>query len=425
MDGRLEAHFLGVGFKRLSAVDCVSEGISNQHELNASSGMRSFLGEARRRFECQYFRFEGTGESGPELEELSSITYYNSREGKPRAPEYRLTYPSSSEVMVAARAGDYCWVARPSDAPDRLVVIVAEGDSPVARQLDRLFGSDLRHQTAELVSRSLQVADLNDSGDNNLTLDDAELLASLGVAVAFDHFAELEKVVGRFGPAGKLPTTKELADFTRELCHTADVKEDPDIALRDWYAFTTEMFFGLEKFIIGPLIDAELANRATIDLDRFFTLATKYKNSRFSRAGATFEAHWTALLKAHRVAHEVMAKRALPDGSRPDFLFPSLDHYSNLDIAGDLLTFLAAKTTTKERWMQVVAEAPRIQTRHLATLDRDLNSSVLMSMLNKQVVPVIPKPIIDECYAYTSSDEIMSVAEFLDLVKYRERQFWS
>lgn len=421
MDGRLEAQFLGAGFKRLSAVDCIAEGVSNQHELNASSAMRAFLGESRKQYECRYVRLEDPGETGPVLDEVSTITYYNSREGKPRAAEYRLTYPASSEVMAQARTGDYCWVLRPTDRPDALLVVVAQGDTAVARQLDRLLGSDLRHEAGGVDTGTLRLVDLDESGDSDLTLDDADLLAALGVTVSLGHTRELAQVIEKFGGGEKFPGSRELAQFTRSLCGTADPLEDPDTALRDWYVFTTEMFFGLEKHLIGPVIDAELANQSTIDLERFFALATKYKNSRFSRAGATFEAHWAALLEAHGVRHDVMAKRALPDGSRPDFLFPSFAHYADPDVADGVLTFLAAKTSTKERWMQVVAEAPRIQTRHLATLDRDLNSSVLMSMLNKRVLPVIPKPIIDDCYPDTSSDEIMTVGEFLQMVKRRER----
>lgn len=423
MHGAIRSYFRGVGFKTLAAVECLAEGISKQQAINVSPDLRSLLGESQRGFTARCIRFEEGAGSGLSLDEVHEVSYGNMRAGKPRRPEYRLGYTKLNEPMMAARAGDSCWVLPLAGDAGTLLWITAQAGCSASRQLDRLLGTTMRHE--DLTQRELQLGDLDQSMDTDLTLEDIELLEALGVPVVGTQATLLDAVIERFGAGPKMPPVRGFIDFCREICPTVSPIEEPDLALRDWYTFATEMFYGLEKHVIGPVIDAELANQPTIDLDRFFQLATQYKNSRFSRAGTTFELLLTAIFDAHGVAYQVMARKSLDDGSRPDFLFPSLAHYEDLDALDAGLTFLAAKTTTKERWMQVVAEAPRIQTRHLATLDRDLNSSVLMSMLNKQVVPVIPKPIIDECYPDTSSDEIMSVAEFLDLVKHRERQFWS
>lgn len=420
MDVRLSEHFLGVGFKRLTAVDCVSEGRSNQHELNSSSGMRELLGAERQTFGCRYLRLEGVDDVAVTLDEMSTITYYNSREGKERAPEFRLTYPASSVVMSTASEGDLCWVLRLTSAPNQLLLVLAEGDSRAAHQLDRLLGTDLRHSGT--ASGMLQLGDLQEAPQTDLLVDDSEVLTALGVAARLSYPDLLDEAVGTLAGSGVLPTTKDLAEFVRHRCCHVDVLGDPDRALLEWYSASTEVYFGLEKHLIGPIIDDEFANQPSIDLDRFFAVATKYKNGRFSRAGATFEDHWSALLSAHGVTFQSLARRSLPDGSRPDFLMPGLDSYLDPDVPEELLTFLAAKTTTKERWLQVVGEAPRLRTRYLATLDQDLNESTLATMQQRDVYPVLPTPIIDSAYPWSTSDDMLTVLEFTERLRECEQR---
>lgn len=422
MDGRLAEQFAGVGFKRLSAVDCISEGKSNQHELNVSAAMRSFLGESRRTFECTYFRFTGAFTDGVYASEESTATYYNARERQQgRSPEFRLVYPSSSAIMQGARAGDYCWVLRRA-VDDRLLVVVAEDDSPVARQLDRLIGTDMR-STGEASGGQgvLAIGDLDHAADEDLSVEDADLLTALGLTVDVRHVDDLERVIEKFGGEGIMPNTKEFAAFTRDLCKTAPPTDDPDRALHDWYSFTTEMFFGYESHVLQPILDRHFAEQESIDISTFFDVAKRHMNSRYSRAGYTFEHHISALLDVHGVAHQRVTKR-LPDGSKPDFLFPGTGAYGDADAPLDLLTFLGAKTTTKERWMQVVAEAPRIKVRHLMTMDRELNGEILAAMDNNDVVPVVPVPIVRNSYPDTLSQSLMTVSEFLGIVSARQSQ---
>lgn len=422
MDGRLVDQFAGVGFKRLSAVDCISEGVSNQHELNVSAAMRSFLGESRQTFECTYFRFEGTFAEGVYDSEELTATYYNARQRQERrSPEFRLVYPSTSRIMRSAREGDYCWVLRRT-ADDRLLVVVAEDDSPVARQLDRLIGTDMRGSSGVDGQGVLTIGSLQSAADEDLSVEDADLLVLLGLSVKVRHTEAVAKVIDRFGGTTSMPSTKDFAEFTRGLCRTVEPTEEPDLALHDWYTFTTEMYFGYEAHVLQPILNGHFAMQPSIDVNAFFDVAKRHMNSRYSRAGYTFEHHVGALLDAHGLAHHRGTKR-LPDGSKPDFLFPGLGAYSDADAPVELLTFLGAKTTTKERWMQVVAEAPRIKIRYLVTMDRELNGDILAAMAFNEVRPVIPAPIASTQYA--GEHRIITVAEFIALVEERQDELVS
>jgi hypothetical protein len=54
---------------------------------------------------------------------------------------------------------------------------------------------------------------------------------------------------------------------------------------------------------------------------------------------------------------------------KPDFLFPGIAEYKDTSFDDARLTLLGAKSTLKDRWRQVLAEANRINDKHLLTLE--------------------------------------------------------
>lgn len=420
MDGRLRQFFSGVGFKRLTAVECYSAGVSNQHELGASAKMRTFLGQERNTFRCSYFYFGGTlGEDGAFLEEDSWITYYDAREHAPhRSAEYRLTYPAGNSVMDEALPGDYCWLAQVAAEPNTLLLVVAQADTAVANQLDRLFGTDMRLHGGVGMSSVLAPADLTNAGDSELTIDDSSLLGLLNVPVVMTFDALLERVIDRFGGFESMPKVKPFCDFVRQLCPGVDETTGIDEALHRWFVFTNEMFLGLERHVIGPKLDLSFANRDHIDVEMFFQVSRKYQQSRFSRAGLSWELHLSAAFEREAVRFEHNRQRLI-DGTKPDFLFPSREAYLDDIVPQDLLTFVGAKTTAKERWLQLVGEGHHPGERFLATMDRDLTPDVLVTMSNKQVIPVLPSTFVVEHYGYSPSG-ILSFSDLVALIRERE-----
>lgn len=416
MDGRLREHFSAVAAKRLAAVEVAAMKVSRQHEFNAERSVVEMLGDEPSRFSCSYHYFADDGESHVQDDD-STIRYYDSRSGaEHRQAEYRLYYPSSSIAMRSAWEGDWLWIAKRRD--DSLACIVARDGSDAAVRLDRLFGTDLRTRDVPAggIDSTFDVFDVERAKDDNLDIADADLLVALGITPTSDNAPHLEAMIERFGGRYPLPTTKQFTAFARSICD-GEPAVDPDGTLFRWFSTTNDLFFLYERHVLQPVLDAVFANREHVDVDQFFELATKYKNGRFSRAGLSFEHHIEALLKANGVRYA--RPKTMRDGSKPDFLLPTLDAYGDADIPDDLLTFLAAKTTTKERWRQIVTEATRIGVRHLLTMDPSLVPDTLSAMAENNVVPVLPQPIIDT-YPDAMRSSMMNVSEFISLVRQRE-----
>ncbi len=77
-------------------------------------------------------------------------------------------------------------------------------------------------------------------------------------------------------------------------------------------------------------------------------------------------------------------------GKRPDFVFPSVEAYDNPRFPAERLRILAAKTTCKERWRQVLEEASRVSTKHLLTLQEGVSQSQFDEMREARVQLVVP-----------------------------------
>ncbi|OED48976.1 hypothetical protein AB838_08400 [Rhodobacteraceae bacterium (ex Bugula neritina AB1)] len=72
------------------------------------------------------------------------------------------------------------------------------------------------------------------------------------------------------------------------------------------------------------------------------------------------------------MAHDIRHVRGAvtEHNHKPDFLFPDLATYQAAPTAGDArLTMLEAKSSCKDRWRQVLAEAEKISRKHLLTLE--------------------------------------------------------
>lgn len=412
MDGRLEEVFRGVVGKRLTKVEV---GInSNQHELNGVKAAERLLGPNRRQdAPCRYGYINDDGGEWHE----STITYYDSRENKPRAAEYRLFYPSGCEVMeLRAQAGDLCWLLL--DADDKIHVLVAESGSGLASRLDQLFGTDALATSPQDERQPFLEGLVSDDSLFALDVDDLELLEFLGVPVETSRPDLVGPAIDLYGPIGSMPTSRELASFVRGRLGL-DAHDDADGVFMAWNTVTDDVFFGLERHFLQGELDGHFANQTSIDIDLFYRVAKSRTNARFSRAGATFESHLAALLASHNLRFTAQSTE-MADGSKPDFLLPGRDEYEDDELV-ETVTFLGAKTTARERWRQLVGEASRVTERFFATRDKKVSGHALATMNNNGVHPVMAKPLIDELYP-TSGGLIMPFCEFLDEVADRQEK---
>jgi len=103
------------------------------------------------------------------------------------------------------------------------------------------------------------------------------------------------------------------------------------------------------------------------DVDGFLKFSLGVQNRRKSRAGYAFGHHTEAILQAHNLRYKREATTEKRNAA--DFLFPGEEEYANTSYPVSGLTMLGVKTTCKDRWRQVLAEANRISEKHLLTLE--------------------------------------------------------
>jgi hypothetical protein len=154
-----------------------------------------------------------------------------------------------------------------------------------------------------------------------------------------------------------------------------------------------------------------------IDVESFIQFSTSVLNRRKSRAGKSLEYHLEHIFRMHNV---LFSSQEHTEGrNQPDFLFPGIAQYQQVEFPEELLIFLGAKRTLKDRWRQVLTEAQRIPIKHLATVDAGLTTSQISEISQAQVLLVIPEPVI-ALYPDDIATEFLSLAVFLQLVLDRQ-----
>ena len=80
---------------------------------------------------------------------------------------------------------------------------------------------------------------------------------------------------------------------------------------------------------------------------------------------------------------------------------------------------LGVKSSCKDRWRQVLAEADRIDDKHLLTLEPSISTAQTDEMGQRRLQLVLPKRL-HQTYSSVQREWLMSVEELVSLV--RERQ---
>ncbi len=397
--GYLSEYFDGVAVKRLSAVEADTTR-SNQHEYNATKEMLTFMGRPSgpARLPTRFIYLDEQSEE-PVVED-AFLTLYDSRENQShRAAEYRFYFPTTS-VSQKASEGDLLLIAKKRDG-GLLVVISANGSSAV-NQLEWLFGF-----TDDGLQKFSVRADLGDE-KHRVGFAATVILESIGIEV--DHRAEsyLEEMLRRFG--GGFPKTVEFSAYARETIDTHDSRDDPDAALMAWMDREEILFRTLERH----LIEARLAQGFSADkVDEFIQFSLSVQNRRKSRAGRALENH----LEIVFASAGIRCKRAAvtENKSTPDFLFPGQEEYHDASFDPLKLSMLAVKSTCKDRWRQVLAEADRINDKHLLTLEAAISVNQTSEMRAKRLQLVLPRAL-HATYTATQQAWLFDLAQFMQLV---------
>ncbi len=78
---------------------------------------------------------------------------------------------------------------------------------------------------------------------------------------------------------------------------------------------------------------------------------------------------------------------------------------------------LAAKTTCKDRWRQILNEADRIQVKHLLTLQEGVSENQFKEMTEAGVKLVVPRALHDS-YPKDIRQNLLSLKEFINNVRF-------
>lgn len=401
--GQLSDYFEGVGVKRLSAVDAEPK-TSNQHEVGTTVKMREdFLGEThQQKFPAIYIWLGGDQEG---FTEESWATHYDARINKPRAAEWRLYYPSNP-VTEAMKAGDTLFLAK--DQGGVLWFIVAPEGSTSEQQLFWLFG--LRPEGKSFVSREFS--------DEEPELDFAArfILDEIGIEFEEPEADKLDSIIEKFGTT--FPKTAEFSDLARLTLPEVRAEDDPDAALIAWLDHEEALFRRLERKVVSSRIEAGFTNEDGTDVDGFISFSLSVQNRRKSRMGHSLENHLAAVLRAHDIRH--VRGAVTEHNHKPDFLFPDLETYQAAPAEGDpRLTMLGAKSTCKDRWRQVLAEAEKISRKHLLTLEPGISEPQTNQMEASSLQLVVPSPVHN---SYTDAQRgwLWSVGDFIGEVRRRQ-----
>ena len=389
-----------IAMKRLAEVEVVP-GVSNQHELNGVAAIKQLLGTP-----SDVLRFEDVewvllrDEGGP-ARERHGLSWYDSRRGNPkRSAEWRLYYRDGT---TAAEAGDLFALIR-READGALAALVAPAGSTWGRQLVEVFGGPLDPGGRFTIVDFGNVPDLFIAAAS-------ELFQLLGWDEELSPGAEApfaEEAVERFGLS--FPSTVTFSRFIQDRV-PVDARE-PDHALLTWWNAEDAHFREHERRIVERRLAAGF-----VSVEDFLSYSKSVHNRRSSRAGLALENHLRAILKRNSVRHDYKARTE--GKSEPDFLFPGVNEYRDCTFDEKRLTMLAAKTTCKDRWRQVLPEAERIKSKHLCTLEPSISRAQLREMASNRLTLVAPSEILPT-YDVPTGYEVISLAGFIQLVQERD-----
>ena len=402
--GYLNKYFSGVAVKKLSDVE-TNPAVSNQHEYNAKKPMDKMFGteEPKKEF-VSSFLYIGDDIA---INAEGKMTWYDARYKHPTRTEWRL-YFQTTEVSKRAKTGDSLFICKKADGT--LLIIIAQKDSTIESQLYWLFGLT-GIDTEKFVSKTEF-----DFGDDKIELVARTILEQIGIEYE-DKSVEsyLEPMLSEF--QGRFPSTREFSEYARNTITDVDPIEDPDTTLVKWVNREEALFKLMEQYLIRERLQKGFVKDGEVDADAFIQFSLSVHNRRKSRAGLSLENHIEALLRKQSVlySHTPITENK----SKPDFIFPCIKAYRDMEYPSIYLTMLGAKSTCKDRWRQVLSEADRIEKKHLLTLESAISENQTNEMINKKLQLVLPLPI-HETYTMAQRAWLYSIKMFFEEVKEKQ-----
>lgn len=165
-----------------------------------------------------------------------------------------------------------------------------------------------------------------------------------------------------------------------------------------------EVFRSVERYHAMPRISEGFDS-----VDAFVEFANSLTNRRKARSGRSLELQVKHIFDEENLAYSWTPKTE--NQKVPDFIFPSISQYHDHAWPAARLRMLAAKTTCKDRWRQIISEADRVPVKHLLTLQEGVSANQFAEMKAARVQLVVP-----EALASSYPDEVR--AELLTLEQF-------
>jgi hypothetical protein len=407
-NGYLSEYFEGVAAKRLSAVEA-DRTRSNQHEYQATKNMLAFMGKPTEptRIPARFVYL--TDDDADSIVEDAFLTLYDSRKDQPhRTAEYRFYFPTTT-VSLNATEGDLLVLAKRHDGD--LLVVIAENGSSISAQIEWLFGF------ADLAHPGFSVKSGLETEQDRIAFASRFILENIGVVVETSAETYLDAMLEKF--KGKFPTTREFSAYARSTLKDLNPVEDQDLVLMAWMEQEEILFRTLERHLIADRLSTGFGGDvdAGVDVDGFLSFSLSVQNRRKSRVGLALENHLELLFTVCGIQFKRTA--ITENKAKPDFIFPSVTAYHDPAFDQLRLTMLGVKSTCKDRWRQVLAEADRIDHKHLLTLETSISKHQTDEMQAKNLRLVLPRGL-HGTYTPIQQEWLMDIASFTALVHERQ-----
>ena len=218
-------------------------------------------------------------------------------------------------------------------------------------------------------------------------------------------------MIGKFGMM--LPSTKHFSRYARSTLPDVRAVDGPDAVLMAWMEREEILFRTFEKHLIGERLTKGFGD----DVDGFIQFSLSVQNRRKSRAGLALENHLEVLFDEFGILYS--RGKFTENRSKPDFIFPGQTEYVDPAFDAALLTMLGVKSTCKDRWRQILAEADRIEQKHLFTLEAAISSNQTDDMITKKLQLVLAREL-HATYSEGQRKYLFDVLMFTTLVLERQ-----
>lgn len=205
-----------------------------------------------------------------------------------------------------------------------------------------------------------------------------------------------------------LPTGDEIVDMVLDRMQ-ARGHMAIDERLMKRLACEFELFLSIEHHVVLPRVKEGFAN-----VEEFVRYSLSVTNRRKSRAGKSLELQATRVFNEEGVSYS--RNQPTEEKRTPDFIFPSIDRYHDAGWPASKLRMLAAKTTCRDRWRQILNEAKRIGEKHLLTVQEGVTVTQYAEMRDEGVRLVVPKSVQGK-YPDAVQPELLSLEDFIAEVK--------